>query len=204
MKKDKKLNGIVELDFGDKLKILPLDNSISADPTTSPHTQKNIPDGYVINQDLRLRTIQQPNELDGFVYLHTTLYKKIFTKPKYKSSDKRKRMSIVKITADNGQKIYREYYGISIKDFTQDHFAITQNTLYLLSSTNKDGAVVEPKKLILSNGSRFPLYSLPFYWHHPEKAIRVSYILGTISVFLGIVSLLLGCLSLYLSLKLGK
>lgn len=201
MKSNQKLRKRIEFDYKNKLCIIPFSHNIIANPN-GPQTTGNIntPEGYVMNQNLYLTTIQQSSEVDGFVYLHTSLYLRIFDRAKKKSSDKRKRLSIVRITADNGKKIYREFHGISIKDYNNHHIALTHNSLHLLNDTTDGNSVIEPTVLTLSNGNRFPLYSLPFYWNHPDKAIRVSFKLGALSFFLGIVSFLLGCLSLYITL----
>lgn len=201
MKSDHNSKKRIQFEYKNKLYILPFSNNIIANSNgsqTAGHT--STPEGYVMNQDLRLTTIQYSSEVDGFVYLHTSLYRRIFDRARNKSSDKRKQLSIVQITADNGKKIYREFHGISIKDYKKHHIALTHNSLNLLNETTDDNRINEPTVLTLSNGNHFPFYSLPFYWRHPDKAIRVSFKMGAISVFLGIVSFLLGCLSLYLTL----
>ena len=146
------------------------------------------------NKTLRL-DIQHASELDGYVYLNSDVYCDIFGKRKIASSNVRKRLSVVKIEADNGKIIYREFNGRGAKGLTREKIALTPNSISMLTKI-EEGGKLPLKKMKLSPGSY-----LPFYWLHPDKAIRVSFKLGLLSAILGFISLVLGCLSLFLSIS---
>lgn len=148
------------------LKVLPLINGNSS---------------FVENDELRVSGIQQSCELDGFVLLQSSCYKRIFGTTKKVSPDKRKRTSIVKIKANNGKRIYREFRGDFTTKFTADMVALTPNSILLL---NDDDGIM-PTNLTLSKGRLWP-----FYWEHPDKAIRVSFKMGGLSITLGFISLI--------------
>lgn len=152
--------------------------------TNTSHNYKK----HIDETDKTLRlNIQHANVVDGYVYLLSEDYYDIFGQFKKKSSDGQKRTSVIKIKADNGKKIYREYNGSGATGFKRGMIALTPNSISLLDKI-KNGQTIHPKKLILSPG----LY-LPFYLDHPDKAIRVSFRLGILSVLLGILSLLIAC-----------
>ena len=146
------------------------------------------------NKTLRL-DIQHASELDGYVYLNSDVYYDIFGKRKNASSNVKKRLSVVKIEADNGRIIYREFNGRGAKGLTREKIALTPNSISMLTKID-EGKKIPFKKMKLSPGSY-----LPFYWLHPDKAIRVSFKLGLLSAILGFISLVLGCLSLFLSIS---
>lgn len=87
--------------------------------------------------------------------------------------------------------IYRAYRGVSATNFLKNYVALTPNSIIMLN--DKEGN--EPQNAIVSEGSIFP-----FYWYHPDKAIRISAKLGFLSLLIGFVSFVAACISLYLSI----
>jgi len=131
----------------------------------------------IVNGRLLLSNIANTNELDDSILLYNRWYRRIFGKNKKNSSDSKKRISIVKIKADTGKTIYREYKASRIK---KDTAALTMKSITLLS--DKDGN--KPTRLTLSKGSW-----MCYYINHPDKAIRLSFRMGAISIALGLISI---------------
>lgn len=142
----------------------------------------------ITGNELFLTTIQHSSELDGYILLHSSCYKDIFGKTKTNSSDNSKRTSIVKVKT--GEKtIYREFRGFTLTGFDANMVALSPNSLNLLDLSKP----IKSSEIILSPGC-----ILPFYWFHPDKAIRLSFKMGSLSIILGVISLILGVLSVLL------
>ncbi len=146
-----------------------------------PSESKN----YYSNKIFHLNRITFSSEVDGDVILTSSSYQKIFGRKKKSSSNSRKRLSIVKISA-NGKSIHRAYRAESAGGFTENEVALSPNSIRLLS--DKEG--MEPTIAKISKGCR-----IPFYWFHPDKSIRISFKLGLLSVVLGSLPLLKNLLS---------
>ena len=116
--------------------------------------------------------------------LENSVYKRIFGQKKKFSNDGKKKLSVVKISS-GAKSIYREYRGISVKDFTSEFVALSSNSILLLNGNNGE----EPQLVKLSPGNR-----LFFYWFHPDNAVRISIRLGLLSVILGLLSVILSIL----------
>lgn len=125
------------------------------------------------NNVLRIACINASNELDEYVILERSMYKKIFCKHKNKSSNAKKRLSIVKISY-NGKSIHRAYRSFSINNFSSDYVALTPNSMDLLS-------VEVSKPVTLSRGCW-----LKFYWYHPYSATRISFRTGVLAIAISI------------------
>lgn len=109
-----------------------------------------------------------------------------YLKQKKTADNSQKRLSIVKISA-NGIVIYRAYRGVSATDFLKDYVALTPNSIMLLN----DKAGNEPKEVEVSKGCIFP-----FYWYHPDKAVRISFKLGLVSLLMGVISIVISIISM--------
>ena len=101
------------------------------------------------------------------------MYEKIFGKKKIKSSNSKKRLSIVKISYE-GKSIHRAFLAVSAKDFDKDYVALTPNSIYELSS---DTAIVPLSKLTVSKGCVWK-----YYWNNPNAAVRMSFRIGIIGI----------------------
>ncbi len=138
---------------------------------------------YLNGDKLYLHDITRVSDADGDVVLYSKNYEEIFGIKRKLSKDVDKRLAIVKISA-NGKSIHRAFK--SVAGMTNNYAGLTTNSLRLLNdSTGKDPVEVE-----LSPGSR-----LPFYWYHPDNAIRISIKLGLLSVILGVLSIVISVLS---------
>ena len=142
------------------------------------------------NGILRLIGINNASDVDGEVMLTSDCYREIFGKTKKTIGDSHKQLSIVKISA-NGKSIHRAYRGISATDFLKDYVALSPNSIMFLNDENGN----EPCEVEVSKGSVFP-----FYWYHPDKAVRLSTKLGILSLMLGIISCIISLISLYICL----
>lgn len=138
------------------------------------------------NGILRLIGINNASDVDGEVLMISNCYKDVFEKRKKNTNDSNKRLSIVKITA-NGKSIHRSYKCVSAAGFISDYVALSPNSIMLLN--DKDGN--EPKEAELCEGSWFP-----FYWYHPDKAVRLSFKLGLISLLMGFMSIVISIIGL--------
>lgn len=141
---------------------------------------------YFTNNVLRLISINNASDVDGEVLMTSNCYNDVFGMRKKNADDSKKRISIVKITA-NGKSIHRSYKGVSATGFNSDIVALSPNSIMLLN----DNEGKEPLKVELSEGSR-----LPFYWYHPDKAVRFSFKLGLISLLMGFVSIVISIIGL--------
>ena len=138
------------------------------------------------NDELRLIGINNASDVDGEVLMISNCYKDVFEKRKKNTDDSKKRLSIVKITA-NGKSIHRSYKCVSAAGFISDYVALSPNSIMLLN--DKDGK--EPKEAELCEGSWFP-----FYWYHPDKAVRLSFKLGLTSLLMGFISIVISIIGL--------
>lgn len=138
------------------------------------------------NEILYLNSISSLPEADGDAILNSSAYQEIFHKTRNRSNKMKKRLAVVKITA-NGESIHRSYRAESAKDFNSNYVGLTPSSLRLLN--DKDGK--DPEEVAVSKGSYFV-----FYWSHPDKAIRVSFKLGLLGVLLGLISVAITVISL--------
>ena len=142
------------------------------------------------NKKLFVSGLYSVTDVDGDVYLQSSVFNEVFGKTKKMSKDSVKRLAIVKIE-ENGKAIYRAYRASSIDGLTSKYVGLTPNSLYLLN----DAEGKAPTKVELSPGKY-----IPFYWYHPDKAIRISFKLGLLSVALGFLSVVLGLLGFVLGI----
>ena len=141
------------------------------------------------NKKLFMSGVYSVADVDGDVYLQSSVFEEVFGITKKMSNDNVKRLAIVKIE-ENGKAIYRAFRSSSIDGFTNKYVGLTPNSLYLLN----DAEGKAPTKVELSPGKY-----IPFYWYHPDKAIRISFKLGLLSVALGLLGFVLGICSLVVS-----
>ena len=137
---------------------------------------------------LYLNDIYSMPEMDGYVVLQSSVFEEVFGMTKKLSSDFDKQLPIVKIS-ENGKAIYRLYRSVGVNGFSKEFVGLTANSICLLCDINGEN----PKEVELSPGRYFP-----FYWHHPDKAIRISFKLGLLSVALGILSLVTSVVFLFI------
>ena len=137
---------------------------------------------YLNGDNLYLNDISRVSDADEDVVLYSNVYEEIFGITRKLEKDTNKRLAIVKISA-NGKSIHRAFR--SVAGMTNDYAGLTANSLRLLN----DSMGNDPKEVELSPGSR-----LPFYWYHPDKAIRISIKLGLLSVILGSLSIVISVL----------
>ncbi len=143
---------------------------------------------YQAYNRLYLNDIYSMSEMDGFVVLQSSVFEEVFGITKKLSSSYDKRLPIVKIS-ENGKTIYRVYRSVGVKGFTGQHVGLTSNSIVLLCDINGDN----PKEVELSPGKYFP-----FFWQHPDKAIRISFKLGLLSMALGFLSIITSVVFLFI------
>ena len=141
---------------------------------------------YFEGNVLRLISINSASDIDGEVLMTSHSFEDVFGTEKKTADNFLKQLPIVKICA-NGKKIHRAYRGVSVKGFNKELVALSPNSIMLLNDNNG----VEPEKVELSEGS-----ILPFYWYHPDKAIRLSFKIGLISLLMGIISIAISIIGL--------
>lgn len=134
---------------------------------------------------LYLNDISRVSDADGDVVLYSKVYEEIFGITRKLEKDANKRLAIVKISA-NGKSIHRAFRAVS--GMTSDYAGLTANSLRLLN----DSIGTDPVEVELSPGS-----CLPYYWRHPDKAIRISIKLGLLSVLLGLISVINAVITLF-------
>jgi hypothetical protein len=160
-----------EKQIKDVLKILP----------TSSNDKNSIGNGV-----LYINSIFSLPEADGDVVLNSSAYQEVFRKTRNRSNKMKKRLAVVKITA-NGAAIHRSFRAESAEGFTKNYVGLTPSSLRLLN--DKDGK--EPEQVTVMKGCYFL-----FYWSHPDKAIRISFKLGLLGVLLGLSSFMVSVISL--------
>ena len=122
---------------------------------------------------LRLSNISSPKELDEYVILQSSMYKKIFREKKINVSKSKKRLSVVKICYE-GRSIHRAYLSVSAKDFDSDYVALTPNSIYELSSEKN---IMPLSKVTVCKGCVWK-----YYWNNPNAAVRMSFRIGIIGI----------------------
>lgn len=142
---------------------------------------------YYADGVLHLARINNVSDVDGDVLMTSACYNDIFKTTKKTADNSLKRLSVVKISA-KGHVIYRAYRGVSATDFLKDYVALSPNSIMQLN--DKDGN--EPLEVEVSKGC-----IIPFYWYHPDKAVRLSIKLGTLSLLLGIISIVVSIIGLF-------
>lgn len=141
---------------------------------------------YYANGILHLVGINNASEVDGEAFVISNCYLDVFGMRRKNADDSKKRLSIMKISA-NGKSIYRECRCVSATSFNSDYVALSPHSIMLLNDKNGDN----PQTVNLSEGSR-----IPFYWLHPDKAVRLSFKLGLVSLLLGVISIAISILGL--------
>ena len=134
---------------------------------------------------LYLKDITFTSEVAAEAYFTTHVYKDFFGKNRKSDKDDNKKLAIVKISA-NGKSIYRSYRSCTTEGFNKDSVALSPESIRLLTDKNGEN----PKTVTISKGCR-----LPFYYNHPDNAIRLSFKLGAISIIMGIVSILISAIT---------
>lgn len=145
---------------------------------------------YIDDDKMFLKDISTISEADGDAVFQSNAYFDIFKFTRKRSNTGKKRLSIVKISA-NGESIHRAFKSESVNDIKKDMVGLSPSSIRLLS--DKDGN--NPTEVKVEMGRVFP-----FYWEHPDKAIRISFKLGLWSVALGIMGFALGICSLIISI----
>lgn len=138
-----------------------------------------------VNKKVFIVDLTNASDMDGIIVLHSSVFEEIFGITKKISSNYIKQLPIIKIS-ENGKHIYRAYKAIPINGFTKDYAGLTSNSLCLLNDVNGNN----PTTIELSPGRYFP-----FYWHHPDKSIRISFKLGLLSALLGLLSIIISIVS---------
>ena len=150
---------------------------------------KELPKLVNVREAEYLRT---PKEFIDCVVLEPKDFRAIFGNKRAEAKDSEKTLAIVKIkSVQSGKVIYRRYLGEeALKN--KNMAGVTYASIYLLDGGKND---MQRTNVVLSRGHR-----IPFYWHNPIYAVKISMRLGSLSLVLGFISLVLGVLSLCLSL----
>lgn len=129
------------------------------------------------------------NYYDDLALLRNEDYQHIFGNPRYKDSNKRKRLAIVKITnPETGKSIQRAYRGE--RSCKGEQIGLTSNSIRFLSNEDID----KPITVIVKKGSVFA-----YFWNHPFHATRISMKLGVYSLIFSILGLLVGVAGIVIS-----
>lgn len=129
-------------------------------------------------EELRLSSISSSKEMDEYVVMQSQMYEKIFKKRKIKSSDRQKRLSIVKICC-NGKSIHRAFRSESTKDFNKGFVGLSTHSIYMLSQEKE---LAKGTKVYLSKGSWWM-----YYWNNPNSAVMMSFRIGVIGILITLI-----------------
>ncbi|MBR4838642.1 MAG: hypothetical protein IK004_09510 [Bacteroidales bacterium] len=135
-------------------------------------------DSYIKDDKMFLKDISTISEADGDAVFQSSTYSEIFGFTRKRSKIGKKRLSIVKISA-NGESIHRAFKSEAVNGIKKDMVGLSPSSIRLLS--DRDGK--NPTVVEVEIGGMFP-----FYWEHPDKAIRISFKLGLLSLLLGVLS----------------
>ena len=142
-------------------------------------------ESYIDEDKMYLKDISNTSELDGDAVFQSSAYGDVFGNRRNRSTKSKKRLSVVKITA-NRKPIYRAFRAIPIKDNNKSIVGLSPNSLRMINDKNG----VNPTEVMVEKGSPFF-----YYWSHPDKAIRISFKLGLISLLLGAISIIISIVS---------
>ena len=136
---------------------------------------------YIDGDKMFLKDITTISEADGDAVFQSNVYSEIFGFTRKRSNTDKKRLSIVKISA-NGESIHRAFKSEAVDGIKKDMVGLSPNSIRLLSDKNGKN----PTEVEVEMGGMFP-----FYWEHPDKAIRISFKLGLCSLVLGLISIVI-------------
>lgn len=105
-------------------------------------------------------------------------YYRIFKKDKGKASQRKQRLSTIKITCDK-RKIFRQYASRSIDNLNGGCIGLSPNSWQQLLLKEASEKKVHVEKCC----------SFWFFWNHPNSATRISYKLGMIGALLAIIGI---------------
>ena len=135
----------------------------------------------ITDDKMFLKDITTISEADGDAVFQSNVYSEIFGFTRKRSNTDKKRLSIVKISA-NGESIHRAFKSEAVDGIKKDMVGLSPNSIRLLSDKNGKN----PTEVEVEMGGMFP-----FYWEHPDKAIRISFKLGLCSLVLGLISIVI-------------
>ena len=132
--------------------------------------------------------VLSPNESTGDyvdkVALYSKTYAELFKDKKAGYSHVTRRMSIVKISSPGKNTIWREVSTKGVKGIGQSQVGLPFSAIWEMGETKN------PFNVTVEKGC-----CLPYYWHHPVAATRISTRLGLPSLLLSIVSIILSLCS---------
>lgn len=143
--------------------------------------------GERVERDQHLFFVDDMTEMGSKAIFTSKDYVRIFGQRKKESPDHRKRLPIVKISA-NGKSIHREY--VQINHMIANHVGLTYRSLSLLEDADGN----KPSVLTIEPGNWFM-----FYWDHPNHAARISMRFGVISICVGVLPELVSIFRIILS-----
>lgn len=132
-------------------------------------------------------------DCEDVAVLQTSMFSKIFDKPKYQY---KRQLPIVKISYKT-KSIYRRMELSAANGFVADIIALTPKSISDLTNTVVSGNEMKgdrPQKgtnITITSGCSFM-----YYWHHPNSATRMSFQIGVPSLIIGVISLLASICSL--------
>lgn len=159
------------------------------------------PTQYYDKANLRLYLL--PVNFEDVAVFHTSMFYDIFKKRKYEMDGK---IPIVKISYGN-KSIYRRVELVSCDDSCKGVVALTYKSMgeltnYLYKEVEEDK---EKKKVVETKTVREgkiveiePIGAIPYYFHHPNSATRMSFRIGVPSLIIGVISLIVGLVSIFL------
>lgn len=125
------------------------------------------------------------------VYMTPNSYQSVFGENRKNSSRRMKRLSVVKITPENGgYAIYRKYvYNPYFKSISNCQVALNPASIREMCGKGQSNSDLVGKEVVVSKGSYFM-----FYWNHPFHATRISMRLGVVSILLALISIVIALL----------
>ncbi|MCQ2114428.1 MAG: hypothetical protein MJY52_05135 [Bacteroidaceae bacterium] len=128
---------------------------------------------------LELENGENPFAYDDRVIMYKDDYAKIFGDTKNNQPNRKKMLSVVKISTRQGT-IYRRFQ--TLPCMKKGYIALTTSSLTLL------GNVTDTKKVAISKTCFFS-GSFLYHWNHPYSATRISMRLGVIGVLVGVLGI---------------
>lgn len=125
------------------------------------------------------------------VYMSSKSYNSVFGERRKDASRRMKRLSVVKISPENGgYPIYRKYVcNPYFQSLEENQVALNPASIREMCGEGKCNADLVGGDVVVSKGSCFM-----YYWNHPFHATRISMRLGVVSILLALISIVIALL----------
>lgn len=125
------------------------------------------------------------------VYMSSKSYNSVFGENRRDASRRMKRLSVVKITPENGSyPTYRKYVcNPYFQSLEENQIALNPASIREMCGEGMRNADLVGKNVVVSKGCCFM-----YYWNHPFHATRISMRLGVASILLALISIVIALL----------